>query len=56
MAILFLALVTEFNIVAYVWLSLVVTIVTVVRVNVGLVLAMTPIVYYYFSLSCGVSL
>lgn len=48
MAILFLALVTEFNIVAYVWLSLVVTIVTVVRVNVGLVLAMTPIVYYYF--------
>lgn len=46
--ILLLTFVVDSNIVAYVWLSLVVTIVTIVRVNWGLVLAMTPLVFFYF--------
>lgn len=46
--ILLLTFVVDSNIVAYVWLSLIVTIVTIVRVNWGLVLAMTPLVFFYF--------
>jgi len=46
--IILLTFVVDRNIVAYVWLSLVVTVVTVLGVNWGVVLAMTPLVFFYF--------
>lgn len=46
--ILLLSFVVDSNIVAYVWMSLVVTLMSLVGVNWGLILSMTPLVYFYF--------